>query len=122
MKINSVGWIMLALMASLLPACTSASTAGPSGTTEATGTTKADLQVATTRDSVSFEFSSVTYLPVELAAGQQLYFIGDPLEGRVFAYSRFTNKQVGELPQPPGGFVVPFILHELGEGRVAIRN
>jgi hypothetical protein len=120
MKKSSVRWVMFALVPSLLPACTSASTTGPSGTVEATGTSQAALQVATTRDSVSFEFSSVTYLPAGVAAGQQLYFIGDPLDGRVFAYSRLTNQQVGELPQPPGGFVVPFILHELGEGRVGV--
>jgi hypothetical protein len=120
MKKSSVRWVTFAVVPWLLPACTSASTAGPSGTVEATGTTKAELQVATTRDSLSFEFSSVTYLPAGIAAGQKLYFVGDPLDGRVFAYSRITNQQVGELPQPPGGFVVPFILHELGEGRVGV--
>jgi hypothetical protein len=119
MTTSSLKWVTSALLPSVLFACTNASTTG-SGTSEKTGTTQADLDIAASPRSVSFEFSDVSFLPAGIAAGRQVYFIGDPLDGRVFAYSRFTGKQVGELPQPPGGFVVPFIMHELGEGRVGI--
>src|ERR1017187_2836816 len=115
MKTNAVGWATLALVSWLLPACTI-----DSGATEKTASTQADLQVAIGPHAISFEFSNVTFLPAGVAAGKQVYFIGDPLDGRVFAYARFPNKQLGELPQPPGGFVVPFIMHELGEGRVGV--
>jgi hypothetical protein len=119
MTTSSLKWVTSALLPSVLFACTNASTTG-SGTSEKTGTTQADLDIAASPRSVSFEFSDVSFLPAGIAAGRQVYFIGDPLDGRVFAYSRFTGERVGELPQPPGGFVVPFIMHELGEGRVGI--
>jgi hypothetical protein len=62
----------------------------------------------------------VSFLPAGVAAGEKVIFIGDPLEGRVLAFSRATGRQIGELPQPPGGFVIPFIMHAAGEGRVQV--
>ena len=70
--------------------------------------------------SISRDFLDITFLPAGVAADQRVVFVGDPLEGRVIAFSRLTGKQIGELPQPPGGFVVPFIMHSLGEGRVGV--
>jgi hypothetical protein len=31
-----------------------------------------------------------------------------------------TGSQIGELPPPPNGFAVPFIIHSLGKGRIAV--
>src|SRR5580704_14113744 len=120
MTTSSLKWITSTLMTLVLLACTNASTTGGPEVTEKTATTQAALDVVASPRSISFEFSDVSFLPAGIAAGSQVFFIGDPLDGRVFAYSRFTSKQIGELPQPPGGFVVPFIMHELGEGRVGI--
>src|SRR5262249_5581221 len=47
-------------------------------------------------------------------------FVGEPLDGRVVALSRLTGRQVGELPPPPEGFVLPFIMHSFGDGHVAV--
>jgi hypothetical protein len=55
-----------------------------------------------------------------VAAGEKVFFVGDPLESRVIAYSRFTGRQIGELPQPPSGFAIPFIMHALDAGHVTI--
>jgi hypothetical protein len=76
--------------------------------------------ISITNRSISLDFMHLTYLPAGVAAGEKAVFIGDPLEGRVLVYSRFTGKQIGELPQPPGGFVIPFIMHAAGEGKVQI--
>jgi len=70
--------------------------------------------------SLSNDFLDVSFLPAGVAAGEKVIFIGDPLEGRVLAFSRATGRQIGELPQPPGGFVIPFIMHAAGEGRVQV--
>src|SRR5690349_10023798 len=64
--------------------------------------------------SISYDFAEVSYLPAGVAAGRDVIFIGDPLESRVIAYSRWTGREIGELPQPPGGFVIPFIMHTTG--------
>jgi hypothetical protein len=120
MKNHSLAWTISAVVSAWLPACSAAPAPGSTGAPEKTATTQSALQVAVSPHAVSFEFSDVSFLPAGVAAGERVMFIGDPLDGRVFAYSRFTGKQIGELPQPPGGFVVPFIMHELGEGRVGI--
>jgi hypothetical protein len=69
---------------------------------------------------VSTDFLDVQYLPAGVATDGNVVFIGDPLEGRVLAYSRATGQQVGELPQPPSGFIVPFIVHLLSSGRIGV--
>ena len=108
----------------MLPAllnCTNPATATSAPTDpEATGTTAQDLQVVVGPRSISYDFAHVAYEPAGLAAGPTIYFVGDPLEGRVFAYSRLTGRQLGELPQPPGGFSVPFIMHQIADGRLAV--
>jgi hypothetical protein len=120
MPSNPLRWVAL-LTCFPLWACTSPSTGtSTSSSVEHTASTQADLQVAVSDRSVSFEFTDVTFLPAGVAAGENVIFIGDPLEGRVLAYSRFTGRQIGELPQPPGGFVIPFIMHAEGEGRVTV--
>jgi hypothetical protein len=101
-------------------ACTAEGGSSASSSAEKTASTSAELAVAVSARAVSFEFTDLNFLPAGVAAGQSVIFIGDPLEGRVFAYSRFTGNQIGELPQPEGGFVVPFIMHSLGPGRVGI--
>jgi len=59
-------------------------------------------------------------IPAGIAAGEGVFFVGSPLEGRVLVLSRATRAQIGELPQPPGNFVLPLILHSIGESRVAV--
>jgi hypothetical protein len=76
--------------------------------------------VSVSSRSISFDFTEVSYLPAGVAAGERVIFIGNPLEGRVHAYSRITGKEIGELPQPPGGFAIPFIMHANGEGKVQV--
>jgi hypothetical protein len=82
--------------------------------------TSDDSKVLVNSKSISFEYTSVDYLPAGVAAGRDAVFIGDPLEGRVFAYSRYTGKQIGELPPPPGGFIIPFIMHATGPDKVTV--
>ena len=49
-----------------------------------------------------------------------MVFVGEPLNGSVIVLSRFTGKQIGELPPPPNGFSLPFIMHAIGQDRVAV--
>jgi hypothetical protein len=120
MTANRVRWVWCLFACSALWACTTDGGTPLSSGTEKTGTTAEDLQLAVSGRTVSSEFTDVTFLPAGVAAGQNVIFIGDPLEGRVLAYSRSTGDPLGELPQPPSGFVVPFIMHSLGEGHVGI--
>jgi hypothetical protein len=119
MSITSSRWMASILVALPLSAC-----GGPStDSSSATGSVSEALSapdVSVTSRSISFDYTEVSYLPAGVAAGARVVFIGDPLEGRVIAYSRITGKQIGELVPPPGGFVIPFIMHAAGEGKVQI--
>ena len=100
----------------------SASSGTPDERSTAGRVTQADTssQVVVSGRSLSNDFLDTTFLPAGVAAGQKVIFIGDPLEARVLAFSRATGRQIGELPQPPGGFILPFIMHAAGEGKVRV--
>jgi hypothetical protein len=59
-------------------------------------------------------------IPGGIAADSDTIFIGSPLDGRVLVLSRETGAQIAELPQPPGNFILPLILHSIGPSRVAV--
>jgi hypothetical protein len=92
---------------------------GASVSPESTETQRADLTV-TGPESVSKDILDLQYLPAGVAADTNVLFVGDPLDGQVIAYSRGTKQQIGTLPQPPSGFVLPFIMHSLGHGVLGV--
>jgi len=86
-----------------------------------TASTTEDLHVAVSKLSLSYDYAHFdTVLPAGVAGGLEVVFVGSPLEGRVVALSRLTGQQIGELPQPPGGFILPFIMHSAGLDKVEI--
>jgi len=101
-----------------LTACSGA--VGPEQSTEQATASEQALQVAVGPRSVSYDFARLDVLPAGVAGGQAVVFVGSPLEGRVLALGRVTGNQVGELPTPPTGFILPFIMHSVGEHRVAV--
>jgi hypothetical protein len=78
------------------------------------------LLLERTEHSISFDFAKVNVPIAGVAGGPEVVFIGEPLNGKVIALSRFTGKQIGELPPPPNGFVIPLIIHSFGTGRLVI--
>ena len=69
---------------------------------------------------IAFAFADINAPIAGVAADETLAFVGEPLDGSVIVLSRFTGKQVGELPPPPNGFSLPFIMHAIGQDRVAV--
>jgi len=107
--------LTLCSLASLLGGCTAS--AGPSEKTESE---QAPLQVVAGPHSVAYDFADLDSIPAGVAGGESVVFVGDPLEGQVLALSRLNGHQIGTLPAPPQGFILPFIMHSLGEGRLAV--
>jgi hypothetical protein len=71
--------------------------------------------------SISFDYVNFNVPIAGVAGGTDVVFVGQPLNGAVIALSRLTGKQIGVLPPPaPNGFVLPFIIHSLGQGKVAV--
>src|SRR5262249_41078163 len=77
------------------------------------------LPLGRTHHAISFDYANLELPIAGVAGGSGVVFVGEPLNGAVIALSRLTGNRIGELP-PPNGFVVPFIIHSLGEGRVTI--
>ncbi len=69
---------------------------------------------------LSYEYADLESAPAGVAGDEQLVFVGSPLEGRVRALSRLTGRVIGELPAPPDGFILPFIMHSLGAGKLGV--
>jgi hypothetical protein len=59
-------------------------------------------------------------LPAGVAAAGDVVFVGSPFEGRVVAYSDHSGQVMGEVPPPPSGFVLPFIIKAVGSDRIAV--
>jgi hypothetical protein len=71
--------------------------------------------------SLSFEFAhSDAIVPAGIAAGAEVFFVGSPIDGRVMVHSRRSRRVIAELPQPPGNFVLPLIIHSIGASRIAV--
>ncbi len=69
---------------------------------------------------LSYDFAHLPAPIAGVAGGREVVFVGEPLESTVVALSRLTGRPLGTLPAPPSGFVLPFIVHSLGEGRIAV--
>jgi hypothetical protein len=65
-------------------------------------------------------FAELYQPPAGVAGDRDVVFVGSPFEGRVLALSRRTGQPLGELPMPVNGFILPYIIHEIGAGRVAV--
>lgn len=78
------------------------------------------LQVAVSRRSLALPVATFELLPAGVAGDNEVLLVGSPLEGRVLAVSRLGNRQLGELPPPPGGFILPFNMHQIGPRRLAV--
>lgn len=78
------------------------------------------LSLGSARQSVSLDYANFNVPIAGVGGGNAVVFVGQPLNGSVAVLSRLTGTQIAQLPPPPSGFVLPFIMHSLGEGRLAV--
>jgi hypothetical protein len=90
---------------------------------ETLGTTQQEAKIELSPQALSFKYLELDPpLPGGVAAGEKIVFVGDPLVGRVVEYSRLTGKAIGELPSPPAGFALPFMMKHIAPNKVAIMD
>ncbi len=90
---------------------------------ETLGQTEEAAKIELSPQALSFKYLELDPpFPAGVAAGERVVFVGDPLEGRVFEYSRQSGRQLGELPQPPVPFVLPFMMKHIAPNKVAIMD
>lgn len=86
-----------------------------------TATTLLESHADISRRATTSEFAQLALpFPAGVAATNDVIFVGSPFEGRVVALSRAQGAPLGELPSPPGGFVLPFILKHIARNRIAV--
>jgi hypothetical protein len=57
---------------------------------------------------VAFEYADRTHLTTAAAGDSGLIFVTEPLDQRIAVLDRFTGSEVGQVPAPLGGFLLPF--------------
>jgi len=93
-----------------------ADTIGPAGEVPARG---APHSQAGPRG-IAFEYGR-SDVPISAAAGDtRLVFVTQPLTRSVAVLDRFTGQQVGQLPAPPAGWLLPFSLRVPRNGHVVV--
>jgi hypothetical protein len=67
-----------------------------------------------------FDYANFNVPIAGVAGGNAVVFVGQPLNGNVVVLSRATGQPIAQLPPPPNGFALPFIMHSLGDGHLAV--
>lgn len=109
----------LLLACSPLIACGGSDGSG-SGLSAAEATAHTQEAVQLTDHALGFDYANIDSPIAGVAGGRDVVFVGEPLNGEVVVLSRLTGNPIGQLTPPPEGFAIPFIIHSLGEGRVAV--
>jgi len=70
--------------------------------------------------SLSYEFADVNQLTFGVDGDARLIFVTEPAAQRVAVLDRFTGSELGQVPAPPGGFLLPFSVRVPRAGRLVI--
>ena len=95
------------------------SAAGPDGTEDAASRADA-LHVQATRKAVSFDLFGRANLIHGIAADENFVFVTEPLNGHVAVHDRWTGDELGSVPAPPDGWLLPFAMRVAREGRLVV--
>ena len=107
---------LLALLGCVMLACSA-----PASPTEDVTSSSDQLKIEVSPLAISTGWGTTDPpIPAGIAAAEKAVFVGSPMDGRVIVLSRHTRQKLAELPQPPGNFVLPLILHMISPTRVAV--
>lgn len=65
-------------------------------------------------------FATRANMPHGIGGDEDLVFVTEPLNGAVAVLDRNSGREVAQLPQPPGGFLLPFTLRVPHTGTVVV--
>src|SRR5262245_696733 len=61
-------------------------------------------------DAIAYDYAHRDHMPHGIAGDTRFVFVTEPLHGRVAVLGRVTGFELGALPPPPGGFLLPFAM------------
>src|ERR1700730_9108596 len=69
---------------------------------------------------VAFEYADRSHLISAAAGDTNLVFVTEPLNQQIAVLDRFTGTEVGQVPAPLGGFLLPFSIRVPRPGRLVV--
>jgi hypothetical protein len=105
------------LLVVILAGCT-----GPGSEPELAQAAEAEeaLSIEISRRAIAYDYAHRTNLPHGVTGDERFVFTAEPLNGRVVALDRITGREVGDIPAPPRGWLLPFALHVTPEGTLVV--
>lgn len=80
----------------------------------------ADSRVVVGRGGIAYDFAHSDTLTSVAAGDSRFVFVTQPLGQSVAILDRFSGRQVGQLPAPPDGWLLPFSIRVPREGHVVV--
>lgn len=87
---------------------------------ESVGESADELTIDLSSKAIAYDLATRPEMIHGIAGDGRFIFVTEPLVPRVEILDRFTGRVVGEVPPPPGGWVLPFTLRVPEEGRLVI--
>lgn len=82
---------------------------------------KADaLRIDVSRSAIAYDYANLNHLIHGPAGDERFVFIAHPLSAKVAVLDRFTGAELGSLPAPPDGWLLPFSIRVPNSGRVVV--
>ena len=69
---------------------------------------------------IAIEYADRSHLITAAAGDTQIVFVTEPLNQRLAVLDRFSGSEVGQVPAPPGGFLLPFSVRVPRPGRLVV--
>jgi hypothetical protein len=69
---------------------------------------------------VAFDYAERSHVVTAAAGDTRLVFVAEPLNQRIAVLDRFTGNEVGQVPAPSGGFLLPFSVRVPRQGRLVV--
>lgn len=121
--IQTMRKLFSAVVVLVMAACESGQSIDPEmlyGGEQSTSSTAQELHIEVGRTGIAYDFHPSNHVPHGVAGDERLVFVGQPLSGRVAVVDRFTGNEVGTLPAPPAGWLLPFAIRVLNSGQVSV--
>jgi hypothetical protein len=78
------------------------------------------LRVEISPSALAYDYAHRDNLITAAAGNSEVVFVAEPLVPRVAVLDRVTGEQIGELPPPPGGWLLPFALRVPDEDTLVV--
>src|SRR5688572_6045837 len=78
------------------------------------------LRVEISPSALAYDYAHRDNLITAAAGNSEVVFVAEPLVPRVAVLDRVTGEQLGEVPPPPGGWLLPFALRVSDEDTLVV--